>query len=207
MAGRTALDYRTRDDLIEALQKTDNEGNVDWLVEYDESTSEDATEEYETERLSVLKSYDILETQRELEFDEITNEVKDYFHAPFAVVTLVDMGRQWFKSIQGMDVAETPRCISFCTHVVQRKTGGGTSPVLVVPDASKDERFKNNPLVADGPKIRFYAGAPLISPEGPKLGSLCIIDVKPRPDLTPKEKQRLQDYASQVVYHMIARLP
>lgn len=112
--------------------------------------------------------------------------------------------QQWFKSIQGLEADQTPRSCSFCAHVVQRKE---TEGVLVVPDATKDFRFAQNPLVADGPKIRFYAGAPLKSPEGVVLGSFCVIDFQPRPEgLTAKQRSRLYSFAQEAVYNMITRL-
>ena len=121
---------------------------------------------------------------------------------PIAVVSLVDFGRQWFKSIQGLSVESTPRCLAFCSHVVKRKARDG---VMVVPDATKDDRFKDNPLVTGGPKIRFYAGAALISPEGARLGSFCVIDSKPRPDLTLKQKEMLESFATEAVLCLISR--
>ena len=122
----------------------------------------------------------------------------------FRSVSLVDMGRQWFKSIQGLDADQTPRSCAFCAHVVQRKE---TSGVMVIEDATKDPRFAENPLVVGGPKIRYYAGAPLKSPEGVILGSFCVIDFKPHPEgLTIEQKQRLHMFASEAVYAMITRL-
>ena len=206
MTIRSAKHYADPNSLKVALCEPDANGAFDWKVEYDKETSHDATVDFELDRLSVLQSYDILESPKDPVFDSITAEAKEFFNTPIAVVSLIDLGRQWFKSIQGLDAEETPRCISFCTHVVQRKDGP-MSPILVVPDATKDDRFKNNPLVVDGPKIRFYAGAPLISPEGPKLGSFCVIDFKPRPALTVHEKQKLQSFAREAVLQMISRVP
>jgi GAF domain-containing protein len=125
-----------------------------------------------------------------------------FSQTPIAVVSLVDFGRQWFKSIQGLPVESTPRCVAFCAHVVKRKAKDG---VMVVPDATKDDRFKDNPLVAGGPKIRFYAGAALLSPEGARLGSLCVIDYEPHPDFTLKQKEMLESFAAQAVLQMISR--
>jgi GAF domain-containing protein len=107
---------------------------------------------------------------------------------PVAVVSLVDLGRQWFKSIQGFPAAETPRCISFCQHVVKRKERLGP---MVVEDARLDERFKDNPLVANEPFVTFYAGASLISPEGSSLGTFYIFDFQPR-KITKAEIRRLE---------------
>ena len=203
----SVTNYSTPDSLIQALRTTNENGQLDWVLQnFDESTTITQTEIDEFKRLSVLQSYEILDTPKEIDFDSITQEAKEYFGVPIAVVSLVDKGRQWFKSIQGLDAQETPRSCAFCAHVVQRKDGP-SSPVLVVPDATKDHRFQNNPLVVGGPEIRFYAGAPLLSPEGPKLGTICIIDTRPHPEgLTDQQKQRLQAFASEAVYYMIARL-
>jgi GAF domain-containing protein len=203
---RTVNDFLSTTELLDALREVDDAGQCDWrLAQFDVSTSRLQTEEDEARRLMVLKSYDILDSNRdELEFDDLTAEAKDYFNVPIAVVSLVDLGRQWFKSIQGLDADQTPRSCSFCAHVVQRKSNAG---VLVVKDATKDFRFQDNPLVAGGPKIRFYAGAPIKSPEGSVLGSFCVIDFEPKPDgLTLRQQERLRSFADQVVYHMITRL-
>ena len=112
--------------------------------------------------------------------------------------------KQWFKSIQGLDADQTPRSCAFCAHVVQRKE---TEGVLVVPDATKDFRFAQNPLVTGGPKIRFYAGAPLKSPEGAVLGLFCVIDFEPHPEgLNAKQKNWLYSFAQEAVFNMITRL-
>ena len=151
----------------------------------------------------VLQSYNILETEQEPEFEELTREAKEVFGVPIAVVSIVDMGRQWFKSVQGLDAEETPRDGAFCAHVVQRRAKDG---ILEVKDATKDFRFEDNPLVVGGPKIRYYAGAPLRSPEGKILGSFCIIDMVPNPKgLSSREKQRLVSFAEMAVYNMITR--
>ena len=199
---RSVNDFPTYGHVSQALLDVDE---TDWKLPcYDMNTSVPQTAEDELERLWVLKSYDILETEPEPEFEELTREAKEVFNCPIAVVSLVDMGRQWFKSIQGLDAEQTPRSCAFCAHVVQRKE---TEGVLVVPDATKDFRFANNPLVVGGPKIRFYAGAPLKSPEGKVLGSFCVIDTKPRPQgLNGRAKQRLASMAQMAVYNMITRL-
>lgn len=203
---RTVADYASVDEIRRALGEVDLSGNLDWtLKNYDPKTTIKSPNSIDNEaaRLMVLKSYDILDTGREVEFEDITKECKNFFQCPIAVVSLVDMGRQWFKSIQGLPVESTPRCLAFCAHVVKQNK----SDVMVVPDASKDPRFMHNPLVADGPKIRFYAGAPLLTPEGAKVGTLCIIDFEPHPEgLTRAEKDRLLALAQEVVYHMVTRV-
>eukprot|EP00977_Amphora_coffeiformis_P012212 scaffold3023_cov175-Amphora_coffeaeformis.AAC.3 len=199
---RSVKDFADRKHLSQALSDT---SVCDWrLGKYDEETSNPQSEDDELERLMVLQSYNILETKQEPEFDELTREAKEMFDVPIAVVSIVDMGRQWFKSIQGLDAAETPRDCAFCAHVVQRKAEDG---ILEVKDATKDFRFAENPLVVGGPKIRYYAGAPLRSPEGKILGSFCIIDIVPHPKgLSCREKQRLVSFAEMAVYNMITRV-
>ena len=154
----------------------------------------------EAERLAVLRGYNILDTAPEAVFDRITELAADLFGAPIALVSLVDKDRQWFKSMVGLDVHETPREHAFCAHTIL------SDEVMVVPDAELDERFRDNPLVIDDPLIRFYAGAPLTLANGQRLGSLCVIDRDPRPPLTPGERRRLQILADIVVSEMNLRL-
>jgi hypothetical protein len=202
----TVKKFLSVDALAEALREVNEDGTNEWeLTNYDVETTIPPTLEAEVERLHVLQSYDILDSNpHEAEFSYITQEAKEYFKVPIVVVSFVDLGRQWFKSIQGLDAQETPRSCAFCAHVIQRKKKA--APVMVVPDATKDVRFKDNPLVTGDLGVRFYAGAPLISPEGPKLGTLCIIDMKARPEgLTKVEQRRLTEMASEVVYAMISR--
>jgi GAF domain-containing protein len=126
-------------------------------------------------RLKELRSYGVLDTSPEDIFDDITHLVQDITGTKIGVISLVDENRQWFKSCVGLEDApqETPRNISFCGHtIVQRKP-------LIIPDALEDDRFCDNPLVKEPPRIRFYAGFPLIAANGMVLGSLCAIDVEP----------------------------
>ena len=159
----------------------------------------------EARRLLNLKSYDILDSEKEAEFETITKEAADYFKVPIVAISLVDLGRQWFKSQVGLPVDETPRDQSFCDHVVRRKEE--VDPVMVVEDATKDERFRKNPLVTGGLNIRFYAGAPIESPEGERLGAFCLIDNKnPRPQgLKEEEKKRLIDFAFEAAVNIVIR--
>ena len=128
----------------------------------------------EEARLKALRSCGILDTASEERFDRITRLANRMFNVPIALVSLIDENRQWFKSCIGLDVTETPRDISFCGHAILG------DDVFIIPDATKDERFADNPLVTDEPKIRFYAGCPLNYIDGSKLGTLCIIDKIPR---------------------------
>lgn len=128
----------------------------------------------EQARLQSLHSLEILDGEFEERFDRLTRMAKRMFNVPIALVSLVDEDRQWFKSCFGLPVRETPRDISFCGHAIL-----GTK-TFVIEDATKDDRFFDNPLVLEAPNIRFYAGFPLGDINGIKLGTLCIIDDKPR---------------------------
>ncbi|OUR64859.1 GGDEF domain-containing protein [Methylophaga sp. 42_25_T18] len=130
--------------------------------------------EDEHNRIRTLHSLNILDTPAEERFDRLTRLAKHLFNVPIAVVSLVDTDRQWFKSCLGMGPTETNRDISFCGHAILG------DDIFLVPDASQDQRFSDNPLVTGTPNIRFYAGCPLSSLDGSKLGTLCIIDDKPR---------------------------
>ncbi|WP_247235745.1 GAF domain-containing protein [Telluribacter sp. SYSU D00476] len=140
----------------------------------------------EEERLRELSKYSILDTPPEKELDELAQIASAIFNTPISLVSLVDEKRQWFKAKVGIDVEETPRQYSFCQHALHTP-----NEVLVVNDALDDERFRNNPMVVGEPNIRFYAGAPLETPQGAVLGTVCIIDDKPR-DLPEIQKKALQ---------------
>lgn len=154
----------------------------------------------ESARLAALGAYDILDTPPEAAFDRITALASDLFDAPMCAVSLIDVDRQWFKSRVGLEDSETPRSQSFCDHAMRDDV------VMVVTDATRDARFSANPLVTGGPAIRFYAGAPLRTRGGVNLGALCVIDTKPRADLTAKEKHRLATLAQVVVDELELRL-
>ena len=128
----------------------------------------------EAARLKVLRELDMLDSAPELKFDEFTRLVAETLDVPIALISLIDEDRQWFKSHYGIDATETPREMAFCAYAILDEE------VFVVEDATKDPRFRDNPLVTADPNIRFYAGAPLIAPSGHKLGTLCAIDDKPR---------------------------
>lgn len=178
-------------------------GDLDWVLSlYDPETSESQSVKEELKRLQVLKSYRLLEAQQEDAFDRITALATRVFHVPIALVTLIDLGRQWFMSSRGLgELKETPRKVSFCAHAILSK-----SRLMVVTDASKDFRFKDNPFVIAPQGIRFYAGITLLCPEGYKLGTFCIVDVEPRPEgLTMDEEATLTDLADMVMETMITR--
>ncbi len=143
----------------------------------------------EPERLQALYTYDVLDSPPEPSFDRLTALAARLFDVPIALVSLIERDRQWFKSAHGLCATETSTSVSFCKHTLSGEQ------VLVVPDAASDIRFADNDLVTGPPHIRFYAGAPLITPDGYNLGSLCIIDRKPRADLSPADRRTLQDLA------------
>ncbi len=142
----------------------------------------------EATRLDTLRSLNILDTRPEERFDRLTRLAKRLFGVPIALVSLVDANRQWFKSCVGLQARETAREVSFCGHAIVE------DEIFLVPDATLDERFHDNPLVTDAPHIRFYAGCPLKVPNGSKLGTLCLIDVEPR-TLDPDDLHLLRDLA------------
>jgi diguanylate cyclase (GGDEF)-like protein len=145
----------------------------------------------EESRLETLESLNILDTFHEERFDRLTRMACKLFDVPIALVTLVDDRRQWFKSCIGLNVSETARDISFCGHAIL------SDEVLVVFDAEQDVRFADNPLVVDDPHIRFYAGCPIKSLNGSRLGTLCIIDDKARA-FSKQDLVFLKDLASMV---------
>ena len=149
----------------------------------------------EKERLKALIGYNILDTLPESELDSITKLASTICKTPIALISLIDENRQWFKSKIGLDVKETPRDISFCQYAIMEDA------VYEVRDAANNKLFANNPLVTHEPKIRFYAGAPLIDPEGNNLGTLCVIDTVPG-QLSDEQKESLQLLANAIVAHV-----
>ncbi len=151
-----------------------------------------AAQPRELSRLAALLRYEILDTPEESAFDDFTALAAQMCDTPIALISLVDDRRQWFKSRVGLDVSETPRDISFCTYTI---TG---EQIFEVPDALQDPRFRDNPLVQGDPHIRFYAGTPLTSPDGHNLGTLCVIDRKPR-RLSSEQRETLERLGRQVI--------
>ncbi len=152
----------------------------------------------ESERLAALQRYKILDTPPEQAFDDLTLLAADICDTPIALISLVDRDRQWFKARVGIDVTETPRDIAFCGHVVANRS------TLIVPNATQDIRFFDNPLVVQAPDIRFYAGVPLVTHDEYVLGTLCVIDRKPK-TLTPQQVERLKALSQLVVSHLELR--
>ena len=152
----------------------------------------------EAKRLKVLWQYEVLDTVPEELFADLTELAAQICEAPIALISLVDEKRQWFKSRVGTTVSETSRDISFCAYAITQ------NDLFIVPDALRDERFARSPLVTSDPKIRFYAGAPLITPDGHALGTLCVIDKVPR-ELRLEQKQALRILARHVVSQLELR--
>ncbi len=153
----------------------------------------------EAKRLATLHDYDVLDTAPEEAFDRITRVAQSALGMPIVLVSLLDADRQWFKSRQGLDVTETPREISFCTHAIEQ------DDPFIIPNALLDGRFCDNPLVTGEPNIRFYAGIPLNMNDGSKIGTLCAIDTQPR-EISDLEIGILYDLSRLVVDQMELRL-
>ena len=149
-------------------------------------------------RLKMLRAYQILDSEAEANFDHLTKLASHVCQVPIALISLVDENRQWFKSKVGLDAAETGRDVAFCAHAILQ------DKVFTVPDALSDERFHDNPLVVGGPRVRAYAGAPLINARGQALGTVCVIDHHAR-NFTEEQKQCLQTIATQAVLLMELR--
>jgi signal transduction histidine kinase len=152
----------------------------------------------EAARLEALRQCDILDTAPEPAFDDITRLAAHICGTPIALTTLIEVDRQWFKAKVGLAIAETSRNVSFCAHAILQPD------LLIVPDALADARFATNPLVTAEPHIRFYAGAPLVTPEGHALGTLCVIDRMPR-ELSPDQQEALRALAREVMAQLQLR--
>jgi GAF domain-containing protein len=146
----------------------------------------------EKRRLEILREYRVLDTAAEKVFDDITSLAAEVCKAPVCLLSFVDTDRLWFKSNVGMPIQEAPRESSLCSHAIAGRD------IFVVPDARADERFSDHPIVNGPASVRFYAGMPLITPEGAAVGTLCIIDRVPR-QLTDQQVQKLKALAASAV--------
>ncbi|MFD2261716.1 GAF domain-containing protein [Lacibacterium aquatile] len=151
----------------------------------------------EAERLALLRDYQILDTPAEEVFDRIVRLASNLIGTPIALVSLIDETRQWFKAKVGLDLEETSRDVAFCSYAIL------LDDVMEVTDATQDERFKDNPYVKGEANVRFYAGAPL-SAHGQNVGTLCVIDTKPR-TLSERDRNVLRDLAALVSEEMELR--
>jgi GAF domain-containing protein len=152
----------------------------------------------EEQRLAALRELELLDTEPEEAFDELVRRAAAATGAPVAVITLVDEARQWFKARVNLELESTDRDLSFCAHAILTP-----DDLTVVPDTLEDERFADNLLVAEDPNIRFYAGAPIFTPDGFPVGTLCVIDTAPR-GLSDDQAQALRELAAEVS-HQIER--
>ena len=153
----------------------------------------------EEKRLWTLEDYGVMDTPAEDDFDRLASLAAQLFHVPMVLISLVGRDRQFFKACVGLDICETSREVSFCSHAIQQED------ILFVPDATRDPRFATNPLVLGFPFIRFYAGKPLVTPDGEKLGTVCLIDTEPRPIFSSDDRKNLTDLAKLVMDRMEVR--
>lgn len=152
----------------------------------------------EAGRLEALRSYEILDTESEKEFDDLCLLASQICETPIAMISLIDDKRQWFKAKFGVNVDETSRDIAFCGHAIMQRD------VFVVEDAMADSRFSDNPLVTSEPKIRFYAGASLTTPDGFQIGTICVVDRQPR-RMNPDQVEALRALSRHVITQLELR--
>jgi adenylate cyclase len=146
----------------------------------------------EEERLRALRELELLDSEPEEEFDELVHRAAEATGAPIAVITLVDEARQWFKARVNLELESTDRDLAFCAHAIL-----APDDLTIVPDTLEDDRFNDNLLVTEDPNIRFYAGAPIFTPDGYPIGTLCVIDAAPR-GLSEDQADALRDLAREV---------
>ena len=196
---KSVVDYDDADDLRQAL----HEMSLEWRLPVKDAEAEEQTVENELQRLLTLKSYLVLDAEKEEAFDKLTEEACKLYKVPTSNISLVDFGRQFALSNTGTpgDVRETTRQVAFCAHTILSKKG-----ICVVADTQKDDRFRQNKLVTGPPYLRFYAGAPLVSPEGYRLGTFCVEGPDPRPGgLTKREREKLVEFAQKTMDLLVER--
>ena len=147
----------------------------------------------EEKRLAALREYGILDTGFEAEYDRITRLVAQVFQAPVVLLSLVDENRLWFKAAHGYELREVPREATLCAQAITRPG------LYVVPDTSQEDRFSHYANVSNAVSVRFYAGAPLVTPNGYAIGTLCVIDDQPRDGLDDRERKMLEEFAGLVM--------
>ena len=153
----------------------------------------------EAERIAALMEFELLDTSSEQSYDDMTMLAAMICNTPMAMISLIETDRQWFKSRVGLEATELPRELAFCPHAILHP-----DQLLLVPDATQDSRFADNPLVTGEASIRFYAGAPLVTPEGHAIGTLCVVDRKPQ-SLTEGQQAALQALARQTMVQLELR--
>ncbi len=155
--------------------------------------------ENEAERIAALREFELLDTSAEQSYDDVTMLAAMICNTPMAMISLIDTDRQWFKSRIGLEATELPRELAFCPHAILCP-----DQLLMVPDATQDGRFADNPLVTGATNVRFYAGAPLVTPEGHAIGTLCVVDRKPQ-SLSEAQQAALQALARQTMVQLELR--
>lgn len=160
-----------------------------WLLRTECRWTRPPVHDSEPERLAALQQLCLLDTEPEERFDRITRLASALFDTPMSSITLIDEDRQWFKSRVGTSETQSSREVSFCAHAIY------STDSLVIPDTLRDYRFADNPVVTGGPRVRFYAGHPLYLPSGHCVGTLCVVDIRPRQP-TPERLRRLADLAA-----------
>lgn len=214
--GRSVNDYRSAEDLRMALSYCSlssssgepnlhpGHGKADWMLPVKDDKADVQEIDSEVQRLWTLKSYLVLDAEKEEAFQRLCEEARVLYNVPVSAISLVDLGRQFAFASAGVSPRvsrNTPRNVAFCAHTILNKRD-----VMVVKDTREDERFRENKLVTHPPFLRFYAGAPLVSPEGYHLGTFCVEGPDPKPEgLSPEQTTKLSEFASRTVELLVKR--